>query len=126
MGAGQRGGPITLLQNMRQGMFVLKVTDTPKGSPTLNVYVQTSPDSGSTWTDIGSFAQMTQVGARFLFWNSTSLLDGTTTEAQTPTDGTLTAGNVLQVPMGNQWRIAYQAVGPTPAWDFTVESFLRE
>ena len=68
-GAGLRGSGITLLQNMRQGLFVLKVTDLPK-TGTLNVYVQTSPDHGATWTDVGAFTQMTAVGKRILYWNS--------------------------------------------------------
>ena len=124
-GAGQRGSALTLVQNMRQGVFVLKITDTPL-SGTLNVLIQSSPDSGNTWIDIAAFEQMTTVGRRLLFWNSYTMNTDVDIVASAPTDGTLAASTVYNIPIGNQLRVAYIATGPTPAWDFTVESFLRE
>lgn len=117
---------VTLLQNMRQGIFKLNISSFPDSTATLNVYIQTSADSGSTWTDIVSFAQVTGTGTQYAFWNSNALLDGTTTEVQTVTNESLSAGNVLQVPIGNQLRVSYASSGTTMPGAGSVESFLRE
>ena len=110
---------------MRQGVFVLKATDTPL-SGTLNVYIQASPDSGNTWIDIAAFNQISAVGKQMLFWNSYTMNTAVDLVASAPTDASLAAGTVYNIPIGNQLRVAYNATGPSKAWDFTVESFLRE
>lgn len=133
-------GALTLIQNMTQGLLVLKVTDRPGPRtapgfvghvPTLDVWVQTSHDQGTSWTDLARFSQVTSIVGpdgtkRYISWNSMTGVDNTTTDEFAISDKSISAGVVNQIPLGNQLRLAYTSVGPSAAWDFSVDAFLRQ
>jgi hypothetical protein len=78
------------------------------GGTTVDAYIQTTLDGGSTWTDVAecSFATTT---ARKIY-NVSGLTGGTT--PLTASDGALTANTALaQGVMGNKWRVKYVTTG---------------
>jgi len=130
-------GGLTLIQNMTQGLFVLKVTDRPLtglggiATPTLDVWIQTSHDQGTSWTDLARFSQVTSIVGpvgtkRYIVWNSMTGVDGTTTDEFAISDKSISTGVVNQIPLGNQLRLAYTTSSVTDSWDFSVDAFLRQ
>jgi hypothetical protein len=80
-------------------VFLLDVTnaDTDAGD-TLNVRVQETPDEGTTWNDIVSFAQVIGTGAAGKVLAKVNCEASPETELGAPTEA-LAAGNVLQGPV---------------------------
>ena len=77
------------------------------GGTTIDAWVQTSVDGGSTWIDVANF-HFTTASAKFLFTLNSAT--SVTTE-YTPTDGTLTANTAKDGIIGSQWRVKYTTVG---------------
>jgi hypothetical protein len=77
------------------------------GGTTADVWVQTSVDEGTSWTDVANF-HFTTASARFLF--NLSALTPVTTE-YTPTDGTLTANTAKDGLLGPLWRCKTTTTG---------------
>lgn len=77
------------------------------GGTSADAWVQTSQDSGSTWTDCADFHFTTSSG-RFIF--NLSSLTPVTTE-YTPTDGTLSANTSKDGVLGSMIRVKYTTVG---------------
>jgi len=77
------------------------------GGTTVDAYLQTSIDGGTTWVDICNF-HFTTASARFLF-NLNSQTPVTT--EYTPTDGSLTANTSKDGILGRQFRVKYQSSG---------------
>jgi hypothetical protein len=77
------------------------------GGTTATVYFQTSFDQGQTWCDIASVQFATSSQAEVV--NVSGLDKLTTWTAQT--DGTLTAGTVLDGPLGDQLRVKVVSAG---------------
>jgi hypothetical protein len=82
----------------RYAMFTKILTISGKtmaGSATVNIYIQMSPDAGTTWLDIISVAQITSAalgnGVRMGFYN---VLSGESAIGITASDGALAAGTV--------------------------------
>jgi len=88
-------------------IFELNVTAAATAAgDTLNVYVQASPDNGTTWGDVVSFTQVLGNGGAKVFFARVSLIvTPTVSTAIAPTDGTLAAGTVNQGPAGSLWRV---------------------
>lgn len=88
---------------------------------TLNVYVQHSPDGGTTWDDFVSFTQVLGNGGAKQYiahW----VADVTpTTPQHAPSDGALAAG-VKQGPVGPDWRVKWVIAGGTASFDFSVSA----
>ncbi len=76
------------------------------GAATVNIYLQYSPDGGTTWDDLWSSAQITAAalpnGKRVAFLNSPS---GSTTGGRAVTDGTLAAGTFNNVSWCDRVRV---------------------
>lgn len=77
------------------------------GGTTIDAWVQTSIDGGTTWTDIANF-HFTTAGARFQY-NLNSQTPVTT--EYTPTDGSLAANTSKDGILGPQYRVKYTTVG---------------
>lgn len=139
---------VTRVQNFTQGMFILNVTDTPLIAEAagdgfvseLEVWVQTSPDNGTTWTDVVKFdtvnagsnpddhityAAPQGVGKQIAIWNSNVDDESEAVDVFVPNATSIADGTVRNIPLGNQLRVAYSATGATRAWDFTVVALLR-
>lgn len=96
-------------------------------STTLDVYVQYSPDGGTTWDDLAHFAQVTNAamgnGKYVAFVNSR----GSSAVDRAVTDGTLAANSVRSVHWGDRLRVKLVPanVAGTDTITVKVEAFLR-
>lgn len=90
-------------------MFEVTVADTDAGD-LLDVYVQHSPDAGTTYDDFVHFTQVigTSTGYKELAqWTAFTGLPET--EVRAPQDGAVGVG-VVQGPVGDDWRIKWDIV----------------
>jgi hypothetical protein len=98
------------IATLRSAVFLLNVTaaGTDAGD-TLDVYVQQSPDGGTTWDDFVHFTQVLGNGGAKKYiatWNGTAAAES---EMKAPADAALAAG-VLQGPMTTTWRVKWVIV----------------
>ena len=81
---------------------------TMDGGTTMDVYVQYSPDGGTTWDDIAHFAQITNAaignGTYVLFLNA---LGGSGATDRVTTNGSLAAGTLRNVSWCDRLRVQY-------------------
>jgi hypothetical protein len=77
------------------------------GGTTIDVWVQTSIDGGTSWTDIANF-HWTITGSRLMYTLSSAT---PVTTQYTPTDGTLTANTAKDGVLGNLYRAKYSTTG---------------
>lgn len=100
--------------------FLLNVTALGVGvGDTLNVYVQSTIDGGTTYNDFVSFTQVLGNGGVKKFeadWNG---LQGPTTPLGAPADGALSAG-VKQGPIGSGLRVKWTIAGGTATFTFSL------
>lgn len=110
------GNVATITTDFRTGMFFLNVTQTPPNSSQgLNVYVQHSPDAGTTWDDFVSFALVNgkvATATQIALW-ARDTAPSSSGIVHTPVTRTLAAGSVLQGPVSGTWRA--EAVPATSA-----------
>ena len=76
---------------------------------TLDVYVQHSPDGGTTWDDFIHFTQVLGNGGAKAFIAQWNALASPESELHVPSDAAMAAG-VLQGPVGNTVRIKWVIV----------------
>lgn len=99
---------------------IFNVTAVPSGgAPTLDVYLQASPDGGTTWRDIAAF-QFTGSVATRQFAITKHASGGTSMLAAS--DGALASGTVVQGPFGDRLRVKYTfaAGGSTGSYTLSV------
>jgi hypothetical protein len=77
------------------------------GGTSVDAYLQTSLDGGSTWCDIANFS-FTTASARKIYNLKTNTA---VTTAATPTDGTITANTSVDGILGVLFRVKYKSVG---------------
>lgn len=77
------------------------------GGTTVDAYVQTSFDGGTTWVDIANFHFTTAAATKIA--NLSSMTPVTT--LATPTDGSLTSNTVVDGLIGDKLRVKYATVG---------------
>lgn len=77
------------------------------GGTTLDVYLQTSFDSGSTWTDIANFHVTTSSLRKLINLSATTPV----TTSVTPTDGTMTANTAQDGLIGPIIRVKWGSSG---------------
>jgi hypothetical protein len=77
------------------------------GGTSVDAYVQTSIDGGTTWIDVAEF-HFTTASERYAYniQSATSV-----TSEYTATDGTLSANTSKDGIFGNQWRVKYTSSG---------------
>ena len=94
------------LDRIRQAMFFLDLTAAATdAADTLNVYLQKSPDGGTTWTDFVHFTEMLGNGGAKNFlaeWSDTPTPE---TELGAVQDGAIAAGVVQGGCIGDRIRI---------------------
>lgn len=78
------------------------------GGTTANAYVQTTLDGGVSWIDIMNFSFTTATAVKISAC-TTSIAPAT--QANAPTDGSLTANTIVQGILGNQLRVKYVTTG---------------
>lgn len=94
---------------------------------TLDVYLQSSADGGTTWNDFVHFTQVLGNGGAKTFvagWQGRVTAE---TELGAPADGALAAG-VLQGPVGDRWRVKWVIVdtaGANASFTFKVDASLQ-
>jgi hypothetical protein len=90
------------------GLLLDAVFTYDSGGTTVDAYVQTTADGGTTWYDIANFHFTTSsVHAAFNLRGDL----GVTTQNTTYTDGSLTANTVLNGLLGDQLRVKYKSTG---------------
>lgn len=109
------------LRHVEEAQFLLDVTVAATGIlDTLNVYIQSSPDGGTTWDDFVSFTQVLGNGGAKKYIARWSRTPTPEREMGAPQDGALAAGSVLQGSTGYVWRVKWVIVdGGAAAQSFT-------
>jgi len=112
------GNPVYGL-NRTQGLLVgLNLSAKPTGGlSTLDVYLQTTPDGGTTWQDIAHIQFTTTLGWRY--WQLTQITAGKASN-YAPSDGALTGDTVVQGPFGDQMRLKYKCALNGDTGNFTL------
>lgn len=115
--ASGNSGTLTVAGELTSATIQLRVTAASGATPTLNVYVQTSYDDGTTWTDLLSFAQATAAGR----WAGSIGPGGAAVASAVATDGALAAASVKAgLAISNKIRIAWVTGGVGPSFTFDV------
>ncbi len=100
------------VSKVKAALFLFEVTAAAtEAGDLLDVYIQHSPDAGTTYDDFIHFTQVdgTSTGYTELAqWTAVAGLP--TTEMRTPADAGLAAGTVLQGPVGDDWRVKWDIV----------------
>ena len=111
------------VQRIVAGIFMLNVTAAAtEVDDTLDVFLQASPDDGTTWDDFVAFTQVLGNGGAKKFlahWNRNLV---PTVPLQAPVDAGLAAG-VRQGPVGDDWRLKWLIVdagGAAASFTFAV------
>jgi hypothetical protein len=111
--------PITGLQSFQNAFLEVSVTGVPVGgTPTLDVYLQSSPDGGTTWRDFAHTSQITTSNV-----NQFVQLSGMTAGATTglaASDAALAANTVVQGPWGDRLRAKWVFVAGGSSGSYTV------
>lgn len=87
------------------------------GGTSVDAYVQTSLDGGSTWIDIAQF-HFTTASARKIVNLSSFTAE---TSQVTPTDGAMTANTAQDGVLGSQLRVKYQSAGTYAATTLQID-----
>ena len=91
-------------------VFLLSITAAATDvGDTLDVYLQHSPDGGTTYDDFAHFTQVLGNGGAKKYLASWAHWVTAESEMKAPADGGLAAG-VLQGPVGSTWRIKWVVV----------------
>jgi hypothetical protein len=77
------------------------------GGTTVDAYLQTSLDGGTTWSDVANFHFTTASARKVVNLSS----DTPVTTPVTPTDGTMTNNTALDGVIGTKLRVKYQSSG---------------
>lgn len=93
------------------------------GGTTLDVYLQYSPDEGTTWDDIAHFAQVTSAavgdGTYVLSLNNGTA--GVADRATDDADGTLAANGVRNIPWCDRVRVKYDGANLSGTDTITIK-----
>lgn len=112
--AASGNAPVTFGRSADSAQFILNVTAS-SAPTTLDVYLQHSPDGGTTWYDFAHFAQVGAVATNIqaLTWQRRSSVNITATQAVVVTgDAALAAGVVIDAPIvDSQFRAKWVLVG---------------
>ena len=82
------------------------------GGTSIDVYLQTSIDGGTTWADVVHWAQLTTASlARPMLANVSSIPQTAVAAPAATTDGTQTVNTITQGLFGPLWRVKLVSVG---------------
>jgi hypothetical protein len=77
------------------------------GGTSVDAYLQTSFDGGTTWCDIAEFSFANTAGRKLFNLSRLTPI----TSIATPSDGTLTANTVISGLLGSHYRVKWVTVG---------------
>lgn len=128
-------GVIPNLTFPQSALFFLNVAQvSPSSSHTLDVYVQHSPDNGTTYDDFAHFIQVpgktpataTQIAQWVRDSAPSSSAVSNFTSVRTPATQALAAGLVMQGPVGPMWRAQAVATGASSStpWRVTLHAWV--
>jgi hypothetical protein len=122
----------------KAALFFLDVTAAAtEAGDTLDVYIQHSPDGGTTYDDFVHFTQATGTGTiqALAQWTAYSAVPETEMRAPqdavlaagavAPQDAVLAAGAVVQGPVGDDWRIKYSTTDVTTTGNMSFTFSVR-
>jgi hypothetical protein len=92
------------------------------GGATVDAYLQTSLDGGTTWIDIINFHGTTAAATKVYNLNSQTPV----TTAVAPTDGTMTANTSQDGILGPIYRVKYKSSGTYAATTLAIDVTLPE
>ena len=117
-------GALSLTLEPDAAMIAVDVT-VASASDTLDIYVQTSHDGGTTWTDFMHFTQLVAVIKKIMAWSSKP--DGNQNRADlTSGAAVLAAATVLNGPIvPTQVRVAWVITGTSPSFTFEVYAIMQ-
>lgn len=107
--------PITDFNGLVAKLTVANVSGT---SPTLDLYLQTSDDGGTTWYDVWRATQIT-ANTTNPHWAAVGSQDSSRAIA-TVGSKTISANSVGVPLLSNVVRVAYTIGGTTPSFDYTL------
>ena len=108
------------LRVLRGAVFLLVVSAAALvAGDTLDVYLQDSPDAGTTYDDAIHFTQVLGNGGAKMF-RATWLADLAPATAQRPLSDAAMAAGVLQGPLAPPWRFKWVIAGVSPSFTFSV------
>jgi len=120
VGAGTYTTPTLELQDELADRLSFQLTFGAAGGGTsIDTYVQTSLDGGTTWADAIHFPQNTTTAARSVAGLSAVSSGAAPTAA---TDGTQTVNTINQGVFGQHWRVKYTVVGGYTSGSLRVDS----
>lgn len=114
------GTTTTGLGGYHEAVVVINTTAVT-GSPTGVVYFQVSPDSGTTWIDYATSANITAVAKQWLNFGSYK----SENVAAATTDGTLAAGSLKGGPFGDRFRIKVIVTGAATDITTVITAFFK-
>ncbi len=121
------GGAIVVGSGFGQLEVLLALTDADNDvDDTLNIFVDSSPDGGTTWVNIIHFTEILGNGANTLNFVAISPRIGAATEENVTTD--VAAGGTPRPFIGDRLRVRYVIVDPTGAdasFDFIVTASFK-
>ncbi len=114
------GIPLALDGSCGSIAFYLRVISLTGTTPSLQVWLQHSPDEGSTWLDFICFAAATAPGSQMASWSRLTAGSAVTQTAPTGS-GVLWPGTVLNGPIASDMiRVLWQLAGTSPNAEFSV------
>jgi hypothetical protein len=117
--------PVLSLFNAHELAVLLNLTAVPTGgAPTLDVYLQHSPDQGTSWQDVGHTQFTTSAIKRYLLISG--LLTGGTAPVAS-SDAALGGETVTQGPFGDQLRLkwVFAAGGSSGSYTLTATAIAK-
>jgi len=94
-----QSSPLAGVHRYTSASVMLEVTQMT--ASTLNVWLQKRLPDDSNWIDIASFDQLSAAGNRLVEITAAG------NAQHTPTDGSLAAGTVLTVNLGEEWSLSF-------------------
>src|SRR5579859_587478 len=125
--ASGNSGAVALTLSPDEMTLVLDVTTAETGVGTLDVYLQTSHDGGTTWTDFAHFTQVTTAAVRRVAGWSVSSANNAAGADTTTGDAVLAAGKIINGPIVSaQVRVKYVIGVGTGSYTFVVRAILSK
>ncbi|MGH2510498.1 MAG: hypothetical protein ACRDHZ_24245 [Ktedonobacteraceae bacterium] len=114
------GNPVVLNGSSGSIAFYLRVIALTGTTPSLQVYIQHSPDEGSTWLDFISFTAADVPSTQVASW-SRSTAGSAVTQCALTGSGVLYPGTVLNGPIADDMvRVLWTLTGTSPNAEFSV------